>query len=322
MTWIVDAKFDKRWFIYPFLLSPLAFGFWYLLKSGMGEMRATEILFLIFMGFFDQPHIARTFARTHEDKREFQRNKLMHLGLIPLLLLIAVTAMSFNKLPLLLLFVAFMGQWHIFKQNFGLLRIYPRGDAPKEIIEKNRKIEWWFFHLMFLNSLSPYLGRADVTGMNRPLVGPMWEALVFSLFVLVSIYWLLNYLKEFRSSKTKPYGRIYFLSGVWITHLFIFGLAHFLPIPVMLVLETIYHDVQYHGWMNLYERRVLKHAESKITKWVVFAFAYGMLTLVIDDQLGQAAFIINMVVLYHYIAEGFIWRFRSSPELAPMLVNR
>ena len=106
-----------------------------------------------------------------------------------------------------------------------------------------------------------------------------------------------------------------------ITHLLVFGLAHFLPIPVMLVLETIYHDVQYHGWMNLYERRVLKHKESKITKWVVFAFAYGMLTIFVDDYFGQTAFIINMIVLYHYIAEGFIWKFRTQAELRPMLVN-
>lgn len=322
--WAVSKNFDNKFLLSPFLLTPTIFLLWLLMqKMGQTGLDAATVIFLVFVGLFDQPHIARTFARTHFDQIEFLRHRVAHILLIPILFLLGIASIKLRFAELLLFVIAVLGQWHIFRQNFGFVRIFPIENSDINLTRKIRSSESNFFLLLFLNSLTPYLLRSDL--YFSELLAPareliiIWKWLVLLLCIVVGSIWLINSLRANNHSKKLIRPKYLFVLGVVFVYAINYQLASWVPIQLMIVLETCYHDIQYQGWMNLYQQRVLRQSKRGVRYWLFGSFVYGLVMLYISETLNEFAIFVNMLVLYHYIIEGFIWKFKSQPELKTML---
>lgn len=198
-----------------------------------------------------------------------------------------------------------LGSFHIYRQNVGFFRVYSHTRHTPEIRNKLEVI----YTLMFLNSW--------VTGLwsTGPvhLVSLGAQALLFTLL--------------FHSTKDNLKSAALWLLALsalanWTSYAYIHDDL------VGNAVETIYHNIQYFGFMWLYMQRAHPRPMNFSKLLVITAFVYGILiaagTGVIheDAVLTWPLVLMLSLVIYHYIAEAFIWKFRSQKELAAILVNR
>lgn len=96
-------------------------------------------------------------------------------------------------------------------------------------------------------------------------------------------------------------------------------------VAVMLVLDTLYHDVQYLRWMAHYQGKQ-GHGQRYALKWALgcgalaFLFFHGesWSRALVGRTIPFSALILT-ITLYHYYVDGICWKFGRQPELAKLL---
>ncbi|MEQ9363603.1 MAG: hypothetical protein RIF32_05140, partial [Leptospirales bacterium] len=98
------------------------------------------------------------------------------------------------------------------------------------------------------------------------------------------------------------------------------------PLIVYVACDTIYHDVQYFGWMNRYNKAVFPEQPKRFRRWMFAGYLYATVAVALYFLMpeyfawGEAVSLtILMFVLYLYYLDGHIWRFRKSPDLGGIL---
>jgi hypothetical protein len=86
--------------------------------------------------------------------------------------------------------------------------------------------------------------------------------------------------------------------------------------------------VQYQGFIMHYQRRRFPAVRRVVAKWLLLSLVYGLAvgTVEVLDLLdrGWAKWLFApfaALVLFHYYADGLIWRFREYPELKKLLLR-
>lgn len=98
-----------------------------------------------------------------------------------------------------------------------------------------------------------------------------------------------------------------------------------IPLIVLVVLETAYHDIQYQGWTSHYQKSRFGKA-SIARNFFILAMVYGLIvgSLEFMDEVGPDIYTylfmpFTMFVFFHYCMDGKIWKVSSSPELKKII---
>ncbi len=315
--WIVSAPYDLFFFIGSAGASLLLYLFHLFLVSTFDlaiEQRTGLVSFVIFVGLFDMPHILQTFSRTHADKEEYARHRRrITLGLVAALLL-GEALLAAELEDFLFTAGALYGIWHILKQNIGFVKIY------KALHRDFDKVD---------NLLDSGVFYATVLACVSEL-----QLVIYAAGSIICLF-MARQLQRILSGKTINLPKLLFI-GVQIPlyYYLFFGLE--VPILLFVAIETIYHDIQYYGWIRFYQKKRFSDDPGFANRWMVMTLSTSIViacvTFVVFSDSGATYFSeldravltyffvpLYMIVMYHYYIEGVIWRFRESPELKDIL---
>ncbi len=325
VLWAISPRFDKIFLLASLLLPLLFYGLYLAMAPWVQNHLPVQpelFFFVLFTGLFDAPHIFQTFFRTHGDREVYIRNSwFFNLSLVSALLL-TFCFYFFGEREIFIAFLGFLGGWHIVRQNIGFLKVYQSKESQGSVLFHHRErlfvySTWIYFLFREVNSRSEWL---PITWQEKDLFLTL-DILTSALWMAVFI-WLLAYQWRRRPTRSGQWPKTIFLYG---QSLIFFILAHLqTPFLIMVALATITHAWQYHGWINhYYKKRQLG------TKWVHLVFystwLVGLFLMmeglgiigsdVFNRRIVSLAAIYNGFVLWHYFIDGFIWRFKSQPEL-------
>ncbi|MAF34842.1 hypothetical protein CMO91_03270 [Candidatus Woesearchaeota archaeon] len=108
---------------------------------------------------------------------------------------------------------------------------------------------------------------------------------------------------------------------------YLINLDPFMPLLMLLVLDSIYHDVQYQGWMAHYQKKFFPNVKNVAGKWLAASIVYGIIAGVLEYYSFSGGFFaylfvpFSMLVAYHYYVDGLIWKFRKDHRLRKTLLD-
>ncbi|WP_291720898.1 hypothetical protein [Bernardetia sp.] len=335
MNWIVSSRYDGFFFIGScvFTLGFLAIFLWAETLDLAPHGDSIILTYFVFTAIFDHPHIFQTFSRTHADKEEFEERKHMHTwGLAAFIVVgLAITLMGFEKE--LIVFAAFFGSWHIIRQHSGFLKAYKGVNQDFEKIDEYLDLGLFYsgmfvcFFRDYSDIKSPVVIYRELTA-NFPYLPPQITEVVWSVFIFFLVLFVLR--QGWRLYKRQPINvpKILFLVAALSTHYFVFFLTA-LPFLVAESLETVYHNIQYQGFVMHYQRKRFSHIKNVVLKWFGVAMIYGLVVGTIEivglmtNGWAKLLFVpFTMIVIYHYYIDGLIWKFGKNPELRKLLFDK
>jgi len=321
VKWIVSRWYDLFFFIGSVTFSVLIYMVHLFLAYRLEiplEAKTGLFTFIIFGGIFDFPHILQMFSRTHKDKIEHarHRNKIVY-GLIGFLV-IGELSVLFNFSTLLLSVAALFGIWHGLRQNLGFLKMYKALNDDRLVIDN--RIDSGMFYLLVGAGVLLY-----------PL-----NMICFIGFVLLLLCFIWRAVRRVIKGQGINVPKLLFMGTILSLYYILFFILK-VPILVFIAMDTIYHDVQYQGWIRFYQKRRFKEDPQFANRWFVKTLLIGValgISPLIAAQYAQLAIPsigalidfeqkffmyvtipIYMLIFYHYYIEGVIWRIGQSPEI-------
>ena len=330
LRWIVSPRYDGFFFIGSCVFTFAFFGL-YLMAGKMGWFLGGDqilITYFVFTAFFDHPHIFQTFARTHGDPAEFERRKLLHTWGLAAFLAIGLVVVAMRWEAELIVFAAIFGTWHIIRQHSGFLKMYKSLNDDRAPLDN--ALDYGAFYTGTFACLFTDYGdlRAPINiygelSVRFPtLPGELGDGL-WAIFLALLAGLGFRQVWRFATGQRINTPKLLLMGAALSTHYFVF-FATATPFLVAEALETVYHDVQYQGWIMHYQRRRFE-AKNILLKWGAAALVYGLLVGALETVgLMKPAFAwlfvpFTMLVVWHYYVDGKIWRFSQDPELKAML---
>ena len=325
--WLVSPAYDGFFFIGSAALALVFLGIYHAARMSGWLQGPQSVLFtyFLFTAFFDHPHIFQTFSRTHADRAEFARHRGWHTwGLTGFVACgVALSAAGFDRE--IIVFTAVYGSWHVIRQHAGFLKIY------KGLNRDTRPLDNVLDGLVFYVGMFAFLLR-DRAGLGQTAVlygeqdawfpgVPEWLVdVTMTAFWLSAAAFVVRQLWSWRVRRRRPnLPKLLLLGAALSTHYLVF-VATATPFLVAEATETIYHDVQYHGWMTHYQRRRFRTRQA-VARWAKMALVYGVIVGTIEilglvHREWSWLFVpFAMVVVYHYFVDGMIWRFGEDSGL-------
>jgi hypothetical protein len=332
--WLVSPGYDLTFFIGSCVLT-FVFYTLYRWAHHLGWLlRGDSILitYFLFTAFFDHPHILQTFSRTHYDSQEFARRRPLYTWGLAAFMAAGFVITALGLEAQLIVAAAVFGTWHIIRQHAGFLKFY------KIVNRDTEPLDNWLDSLTFYTGMFACLFNdyADIRGpiviyrdlqAQFPSLPANLGEMGWSLFLILLV--LYGCRQTWRAMEGKPINvpKSLLMAAALVTHYFVF-FATATPFLVAEALETVFHDVQYQGWIMHYQRRRFPHVKRVVLRWLALALLYGGVVGVIEIyglmNRGWAMWLFvpfTMVVLFHYTVDGLIWRLRADPELRAQLFS-
>lgn len=330
--WIVSPFFDGFFFISGVIFSPLAFMLfvWMIDHYSLHPQQAAIYLYALFLLLFDQAHIFQTFSRSHFDREEFKRNRKWHIWLPIVVIGFSPLYFALDLTDLIETLFVYLGMYHILKQNMGLMRVYQKKNG--EYGGWDHKIDSYLMWSCLTMAISP-----DVIGMLHsdfnldimplfPWVKNTARGIFAGMIILFYARIFYRYKKEGHLNLPK----ILFVSVILLHYYFLYIFLYdryTIPLLVITVVDTIYHDVQYQGWMMHYQKRRWPEKKDLWGRMMIASYCYAGLVFIMYITRdfypeGVHEFLtltIMLVVFYHYLVDGMIWKFDKAPELKKIL---
>lgn len=333
--WIVSPTYDLAFFIGGVLVS-LFFLLLYetlIHFAGMNPVAAAVIVQMIFFYGLDQPHVFQTGARVYASPEQFARVKSLATWGLGALLLATVGLTYAGEAGVFYLLFSIIGSWHIIRQNVGFIKAYKRLNDDRDPVDA--WIDSGSYYVIMLGCLvraasqmrweNFQLDRRALSALGllgRPLL-PAWcdtLAVCLSLAAVgVFTWWQIHRLVSGRGVNGP---KILLMAATALTHVAVF---YVVALPALItVLETAYHDVQYHAWMAHYQRRRFTGIPRVRTRWLAAALAYGIAALALtsfgDGVTGYVGNLFLAVILFHYLIDARIWSFSTDPHLRHLML--
>lgn len=327
--WIVNRNYDLFFFIGSVLFSWLFLALYNLnpfpQKVGDSDFTLTAVLlYFVFTALFDHPHIFQMVSRTYYDPIEFNRRRKMYTWGFAGFVLVGWLILFFDLEKIWSDVYSTVGAWHIIGQNAGFIKIY-RGKAGQKK-DREAKIEAFVFRLLSVCALFQYFKPYD-GGQNLVwLIFALPD--VFFLYVETLIYFGLAYLcyqilKEIRRKEFNGVKWL-FMGAVLVTDFVMFSQTQ-VPLIILVVLETAYHDIQYQGWTAHFQRKRfsgINIARNFFILAIVYGLVVGYFEYMAETGSELFAYIFmpfTMFVFFHYCIDGSIWKVSKAPELQKVL---
>lgn len=349
--WLRSAPYDLGFFVasgFATLLLVLAYPLF-----GPG---CVAPIFGIHVAFFSLPHHFLTWSA-------LAPARVRRLNAQPLVLgLIAVSLAWCAAIPLtrgaavndwLLTALALLAIWHLYRQHHGICKVYDAVQArrfqdPSIFVDRTSSnvllalgsfsmLVWLFTH----ERLEYRLSETD----HYTIIHPVLPYVVFQVYValmVVAALWTLErcVLARRRAGKHVPWPQL----AIVATATLVSGLPFFVvptsAIPLVIAIASLYHIVQYFGFVWLFERhRSAVLAEDRAApalawpqrsalegRWRTYfgaAFAYSAALLVIyfldPQRIGLVLIYVSNVA--HYLVDGVIWSGRRNRSIGPSVAH-
>ncbi len=324
----LSPKFDAIWLVGSLVVPILFYGIYRWASAAFFTNRpeaAVLFFFAIFTTFFDAPHIFATIGRSHLDKEEFRRRRVLHLLALPIAIAISVGAPVFGYEDIFLTLFGLYGSWHIMRQNIGFLKLYHRGEPPSKV--SGRWEIYWMYVLLAFYITHETNSVGDIFGnWPQPIPSSWLELLQWTARIALVGLGALILIRAFESKpKFVPWVKLAFIfgSGVLFVWLAFVG-AH--PL-ILTAVGTIAHTLQYQGWVWNYHTRRRSVSVARLA--LGFSMAIGLMIGVgLSDRyvfygiILPIATIYNGFVLWHYFVDGYVWRMRDAPELRKIIPRK
>lgn len=277
-----------------------------------------------FIIWFDWTHIQAHWFRILGNRAEQKRTKIIHSLSFLLFMFINVTLYHLGYAKWLEIFLVYFAAFHFMRQQYGLIRVYTKGDKDKKSYETN--LEYILFQLVMITPLILW-------HTTPPYTHFYWSRIFFKGSFFYWIYWvslgltalaLIAYiiLETKRSIRTQFFNIPKNLT--LMTTAIGWGILTFMKQPHLLVYFTVIiaHDVSYLFLVWWFARRDEKLLNNKISSfsWLSvkgFILYYGFLAIfsellfIIHWQIVQPnmtpAIFGNLFSFIPYSKEG-LWR--------------
>lgn len=332
LRWIVSPRHDLFFFVFSCALTFLFYGIYRIAHSWGFFLRGDSVLitYFLFTAFFDHPHIFQTFSRTHFDKTEFERRKTLYTWGLAAFIAAGFVFLAFGWEGQLIVGAAIYGTWHIIRQHVGLIKAYKILNRDLEPIDN-----WLDFSMFYtgmfaclFNDYSDIHGPIEIYRDLRaqfPSLPPQLSEMAWTAFLILLMLWGARQTWRVMEGKTFNLPKVLLMGAALSTHFFVF-FATATPFLVAEALETVYHDVQYQGWITHFQRKRFPDIKRVVLKWFAVAMLYGAVVGVVEIygllRGGWAMWLFvpfTMIVLFHYYVDGLVWRFREYPDLRALL---
>jgi hypothetical protein len=329
--WLVSAGYDLSLFVGSGLLCFVFWGLYEGLKlwgyhpTGMSVL----ITYFIFTTFIDLPHIFQTFSRTHADRDEFRRHPHLYTWGLALILLSGFLFVPAGFEPWAIGIASLYGSWHIVRQHLGFVRLYHGLNEPERVFD--HKLDAWCIQVCLMACVVyDYVEISDEPFTALTIYGPHFgwfpvvpEWLGNGIMAIGAMSLGVFVLRQLHLISTKQplnLPKLLLMMMALLTHFCIFVVAA-VPFLVAEALETAYHNVQYHGFIAVYQQKRFPHIRHVALRWMAAALLYGLIAGLIE-VIGytQTLFYMlfapfSMLTLFHYYIDGKIWKFSQCPEL-------
>lgn len=319
MQWLVSKRFDLVFIIGSVAASFFFLGFYEILVHivHMEAFKANVLVSAIFFFGLDQPHIFQTASRVIADEGERKRlKKMMIFGTIGFVAVAeGMTYVGWDDY--FTLAFAIFGVYHITRQNVGFLKAYRKVNDDNDPV--SNKIDLWAYYFVMFGCMVG-AGTQETYFNNKPSL-PSWAAtLSLTLSAVVVGFYAIYQIKKARDGKHLNAPKLLLMGATSFTHLFIF---YFLRIPgLFTVMDTAYHDVQYHAWIGHYQRRRFPSVKYVTLRWLAASSVFGTASFFFMYERG--AYIENGIyalICVHYIVDGDTWKFSRDRSLAKLLLG-
>lgn len=346
--WIVDRRYDLRWFL---LSAVIPFGFWALasLTESIGGVPTVLVCFLAFQLLFNMPHNLQTWVMSYLDVGQRRRYRVQLVrGAAVVAAVVGGTALVSPKFLYFWVSnaIVYWGYYHLVKQHWGFNRLYaargPReghGDADIDqvtlwVVTVAPLLYRWAYGDMTIR-----VGELAITLPHLP-VAPWVGDLAWMAALAFAAGWLLRQGQRAKEGRFSEGG---FLLMVSVMLTFWIAVALCSDLVIAIVIITAWHNIQYLGltWFHHGNRaRRLRReapdrapamagwaADGRIGLMVAVCAAYGIAVFspyfVLPAVMGlppteappQAEVVLTSVVALHYYVDSLLWHVGANPEL-------
>ncbi|MEM1274402.1 MAG: hypothetical protein AAGF88_11330 [Pseudomonadota bacterium] len=326
LPWIRNARFDTG-FIFGLLLLSIVTGIVILVEPSL--FYPILIIDLWFLGYH---HVISTYTRICFDKESFEENKLLLVGLLPLVVVGTLAAAFVVGLWLIVTIYFYWQWWHYARQSWGIAKVY-RGKDPKAAYEDGWLDQAIFYAVPIFGILSrsaeqhpTFIGMELWSFPVPPIVAQISGVIAAGLFA----YWLAARIRA------AVQGRLAIVHTMYVsTHFIIFYLAYIATSDITLgwLMINIWHNAQYILFVWLYntkrfsdgidpKAKFLSYISQPNRLWLYLltcvaitgVIYWGVLRTI--DWLffaGLSATIVlyQIVNFHHYIVDSKIWKVRK-----------
>lgn len=326
--WIVSPAYDLTFFIGSVVVSFAFYGLFVFVDrfTQLDSIATILVLRGIFYHGLDQPHIWQTTARVYADEGQFAKIRSMATWGLAAITAGMIAIKYFKLTTFFLLFFNLFGSYHIIRQNMGFMKAYRRlnGETGGER-----------FDLIVYAVVMGGCILRNQAGSDMRLPNSRWAdtppllpdaiipfclatvALAAALFVVVN-------LRKALRGESLNWPKLLLMSATGLTQFATFFAIR--PPGLGLVMETAYHDVQYHAWMARYQKLKFHMSRFNWQKWLLAAAAFGAFSLAVEYFPKPVRPYLHHVllgfILFHYIIDGYIWKFSEDKELSKMFFSR
>jgi hypothetical protein len=332
--WIQNAKIDGVFILLPpFLVLAIIFLFQNQIQGLENHYSFYTWLFLIV--FVDVAHVYSTLFKTYFVKSEFQKKKLLYLGIPVISLVLGIVLYQFGSL-LFWSALALVAVFHFVRQQYGFMRLYARFEPNSyfKILDSLAiysatiyPMIFWFFTP---RNFSWFVENEFIWAQNIPNFLPLFTKIYYLILVIwfIKTMWIFLKNKEFNIPKNAM------IIGTYLS--WYFGIVYFNNDLIFTLLNVISHGVPYIAL--IYIREIAQKDSTSLKNLSIFKTSLGIIFFVLviigfaffEEMIWEIAvwkehfsiqnfqipefyfpFIIPFLAipqLTHYLLDGFIWR--------------
>lgn len=347
--WIQSKPYDLGFFILSGLAALLLIVPYVVFREA-----AIWPIYSIYLVLFGLPHNYLTWATLlpGTSRHTFKMDAILSAAIV-CVLICAMIPFTFGTSfgDWILSFIAYYSLWHAYRQHHGICKVYDSVQARRTgdtTIFADRKAMNLFFGLaanliLVWTFTHPHIEYLLSRESSHELIHPVVPWNFFLVYAagtfVVGVYGLKRAVWDrYRQGKFIPWPQLGLMSVailVYIVPYFFMGLD---AIPIPVAIATIFHNVQYFGFVWAFERHRSKELETAQhvlglpqrlalrNSWTT----YGLLALVYSFSVIGIYFIlprayglafIYFIGLAHYIIDGYVWR-RDTNLLLPKVMDR
>lgn len=332
--WIHNAKTD-----WCFILSPpfLVLGIVILFQNQIQnlENHYSFYTWLILIVFVDVAHVYSTLFKTYFIKEEFQKRKLLYLGIPAISLILGLIFYQFGSLFFWSV-LALVAVFHFVRQQYGFMRLYAR-------LENSNFSKLWDGIAIYSATIYPMLYWIKTPRAFNWFVEnefnwldslPDYVPIITTVYFIILGIWILKCIYFYIRDQSFNIPKNAVIVGTYLS--WYFGIVYFNNDLIFTLLNVISHGIPYIAL--IYIREIKQKETLSLSKLSVFKTSFGILLFVliiigfaffeelmwevlvwrehfsiqsIELSLSWQQFLVPFLVvpqLTHYLLDGFIWR--------------
>jgi len=309
-------------------------------------------IYNFYLVFFGIPHNYLSWATLlpSSARKTFHMRPIYGAAVICLIISVLVFATEGSRAnDWVLSLIAYLSLWHAYRQHHGICKIYDTIQAKRtgdaSIFEDRKFLNIFFAFALngvlvwaFTHSEIRYLLSADE---SYDLIHPTLSHSVFNVYLVLTIglgilAFRQSVWNRWKNGKWIPWPQISLMVIAILTYIVPYFFIPLSAMPLAVAIGTIYHNVQYFGFVWLFEKyRTKEMTELGVPlqlpqQWVyqnawakyfsvalIYSFSMIVFYAVTPRHIGMS--VIYFITVAHYVIDGYLWKGTHNRLLRPVL---